>query len=164
MSKQYSFLFNCQKMENATKVYCSANLLQKRCLIRVSLAIDVVPGQPEWRRPEPAHRHSHNHSSPPKHILLMLLGLSAVTVKVHLTYKILSQAFLGHYAKPLQYWHVENIAHVFPSMWLWCPSIKKMLKQLNPTDVSGTLHTSSLSWCHYHYCFPLLLKHKRMVL
>lgn len=90
-------------------------------------------------------KHTHIHSSPPKHLLLFL-GLPAVTVKVHLTYKILAQAFLWHYAKPLQYWQVENIAHIFPSMWLQYSSIKKMLKQLNHTVFSATLHTSTLSW------------------
>lgn len=112
----------------------------------MSLAIDVVPGQPEWRRPEHAHRHIHIHSSPSKHLFLMFLGLPAVTVKFLLTCKILTWAFLWHYAKPLQYWQVENIAHIFPSMWLQYSSIKKILKQVNHTDFRVTLHTSMFPW------------------
>lgn len=90
--------------------------------------------------------HTLIHSSPPKLLLLMFLGLPAVTLKVHLTYKVLIRAFLWHYAKHLQYWQVENIAHIVSSMWLQHSSIKQMLKQLNHADFSVTIHTSILSW------------------
>lgn len=163
MSKQHSFLLNHQKMEKATKV-CGGPVTS----FTRELPDKNVSGQPEQRRPEHAQTHTHP-LCPPKHLLLAFLGLPAVTVKVHLTYKILAQAFLRHYAKPLQYWQVENIAHIFPSMWLQYSSFKKMLKHLSHTDFSVSLHPSIHVVLvpfvqNYHSCFPLLPKHERMVI